>query len=146
MLRRNAALTPGGAVPPSILLVEDDAALRQALAETLLLTGYTVYDAESGPQALALLNELSTKKVDLVISDLVMRGMNALELYDALRSASYQGPMLVITGYPMPNTGMSLVERPGVQWRSKPIGAVELRDAVSRLLGSLPPIGPSQQS
>lgn len=135
MIRRNAALSPGGAIPPSILLVEDDGALRQALAETLLLTGYTVYDAESGPQALALLDKLSTKHVSLVISDLVMRGMNALELYDALRSASYEGPVLVITGYPMPQTGLSLVERPGVQWRNKPIGAAELRDTVSRILG-----------
>ena len=117
-----------------ILLVEDDVMLREALVDTLQHFGYLVYDAGSGAEALAAARRISTANIDLVISDLVMPGMNALELYEALQVAAYRGKMLVITGYPMPYAGESLVERPDVQWVSKPIGGDELAQLIRRML------------
>lgn len=118
----------------SILLIEDDATVRQALKDTLELFHYQVFDAANGPAALAVLRE-QPEPVDLVISDLVMPYMNALELYEALQQLQHGVKMLVVTGYPMPHTGMSLVQRSGVEWASKPIGMDQLAEAVRRMIG-----------
>lgn len=134
MIKSTLANGAGGASRRAILLVEDNDALREALQYTLERMGHLVHDAPSGPEALEVADKVNINKLDLVISDLVMPGMNALELYEAMQVASYGGKMLVITGYPMPHTGMTLAERPGVQWAEKPIGVDALRDLVSQML------------
>ena len=125
----------GAATGGIILLVEDNDVLRQVLAESLQMMSYTVYDAPNGELALALVDRIK-EQIALVISDLVMPGMNALELYEALGLTQDDGKMLIITGYPMPNTGMSLVEKPGVRWASKPIGYDELQNLIGQMLAN----------
>lgn len=120
-----------------ILLVEDNAGLREALTETLTHIGFTVHPAESGADALRLAEQMEDP-IDLVISDLVMPGMNAMELYDALQTRQYTGKMLIITGYPMPHTATSLVSRPNVAWAHKPIGIPELQLILAQLMTTRP--------
>lgn len=116
----------------TILVVEDDAAVRMALKESLEFLGYTVLDAAHGPQALTLLRE-QEEPVDLVISDLVMPHMNALQLYEELLVLQKDVKILIVTGYPMPHTGQSLVERPGVTWTTKPISLERLQRFVETM-------------
>jgi len=123
----------GGKTGATILLVEDNADVREALSDALQFIGHKVYDAANGVEALAMVDRIK-EAIGLVISDLVMPGMNALELYDALQLRSYSGGMLVITGYPMPHAGMTLVERPGVAWAHKPITYEELRLLLAQML------------
>lgn len=117
----------------TILLVEDNDALREVLKDTLRLLGYNVVAASSGENALEVARQ-TKERIALVISDLVMPGMNALQLYEALHFQPGRDKMLIITGYPMPHTGVSLVEKPGVRWASKPIGIDELQHVVSHML------------
>ena len=133
MSERQSEAYPGGETETAILLVEDNAMVREALAVTLQFLGYQVYDAANGSEALAI-SDQTLATIRLVISDLVMPGINALELYEALQHRQYRGGMLVITGYPMPYAGMTLVERPGVAWASKPIRHEELQLLLAQML------------
>jgi YesN/AraC family two-component response regulator len=79
-----------------------------------------------------------SEPIDLVISDLVMPGMNAMELYESLKVRAYTGKMLIITGYPMPYAGQSLVSVPGVAWAHKPISVEELRLLLAQMTETNP--------
>lgn len=123
---------PGEGQP--ILLVEGDDAMREVFADTLTALGYRICAVADGYEAAALAQGANGKRFDLVICDMVMPGLNALELYEALQLGRYEGKMLIITGYPMPHTGASLVARPGVQWARRPIGLDELQALIDQML------------
>ena len=81
----------------TVLLVEDEEALRALARETLKLGGYTVIDAENGLDALAKLEQAGS--VDLVLSDVVMPRMGGIELAKKLRSDSPGVRILLMSGY-----------------------------------------------
>lgn len=122
-----------GSWAPTILVVEDNKHVREALVDTITGLGYRVLEANNARRALDIVNQTETR-IDLVVSDLVMPGMNALELYEALKTKAYGGKMLVVTGYPMPHAGTSLAQRPGVAWAEKPVRLDELRLLLAQLL------------
>jgi CheY-like chemotaxis protein len=82
----------------SILVVEDDVAVRTSVRRLLERHGYNVLEAPSGKQALAAITE-SGQVIDLVISDMVMPEMSGLELRQRLRSVRPDLPMLLMSGY-----------------------------------------------
>lgn len=77
-----------------ILVVEDDKELRELFCSVLLDNGFTPVPAKDGVNAFDL---LENTKIDLVISDVMMPNMNGVELTQALRSAGYSIPVLMIT-------------------------------------------------
>ena len=79
-----------------ILVVEDDAGLREALIDTLKLSGYQCVEAESGEDALLTLKEQS---VDLVVSDVQMGGMSGLTLLNSIKRSWPNLPVLIMTAY-----------------------------------------------
>jgi two-component system cell cycle sensor histidine kinase/response regulator CckA len=80
----------------TILVVEDDEQVRIAVVETLRKGGYTILDAATPEQALALARG---RLVDLLLTDLVLPGMNGVELYHALQTHQGRLSVLYITGY-----------------------------------------------
>ena len=78
----------------NILVVEDDMKLRNLFCTVLLNNGYCAIPAESG---LAALKILDTEYVDLIISDIMMPGMDGYELIETLRVSGYTLPILIIT-------------------------------------------------
>ena len=70
----------------NILVVEDDMKLRNLFCTVLLNNGYCAIPAESG---LAALKILDTEYVDLIISDIMMPGMDGYELIETLRDSGY---------------------------------------------------------
>jgi PAS domain S-box-containing protein len=90
---------PAQAVAPArLLLVEDEADLRDMLVTYLEQMGYTVLDAESGEGAVALF-DAQTEPIDLLITDVVMTGMNGRQLAQALASRQPGLPVLFLSGY-----------------------------------------------
>lgn len=78
----------------NILVVEDEMKLRNLFCTVLLNNGYCAIPAESG---LAALKILDTEYVDLIISDIMMPGMDGYELIETLRVSGYTLPILIIT-------------------------------------------------
>ena len=90
------AAPPGGA--ETILLVEDEQALRNALASSLDEVGYTVLDAANGNDALSKLAGFDGL-VDLVITDVVLPGANGYRLAQQIHQARPTAKIMFITGY-----------------------------------------------
>ena len=78
-----------------ILLVDDDAPLRRLLAKSLTRAGYQVVEASDGNEALQLFQAHAS---DLVITDLIMPGIEGLELIMRLRKFCPQVRVIAISG------------------------------------------------
>ncbi|MDC1347463.1 response regulator [Glaciecola sp.] len=79
-----------------ILIVEDDPGLREALEDTLLLGGYTVFTAVDVEQGLL---ELANTQVDLVISDIQLGRLSGLDLLRSIKQKYPQMPVLLMTAF-----------------------------------------------
>jgi len=93
----------------TILLIEDNEAVRNTLSNLLQEAGYRVVSAGNGPDGLALLQTAQTP-VALVLTDMMMPGMNGYELGQQISALHPQLPILYMSGYPnetLNNEGLS---------------------------------------
>ena len=116
-----------------VLVVEDDASLREALVDTLELAGAEVVQAESGEQALDL---LAQSYVDMVVSDVNMGGMDGHELLHVLRQRFPQLPVLLITAFGSIAKSVEAMHAGAVDYLVKPFKPQVLIDAVARYTGA----------
>ena len=82
--------------PATILVVEDDRPLQDALVSTLATAGYKVLAASDGGEALRV---LADSAVDLVVSDVQMQPVDGAELLRRLRQKQAAPPVLLMTAY-----------------------------------------------
>ncbi len=135
-----ASLRPSADVQPpeplggreTILLVDDEPALRELSSQSLADKGYTVIPAGSGEQALEIYRQRG-RAIDLVILDLGMPGMGGGKCLQAILELDPRAKVLIASGYPpTARSGPpSRRERPLV---AKPFRRVELLTMVRRLL------------
>lgn len=78
-----------------ILIVDDEEGLRLSMQEFVTMSGFKTYMAASAEEALAMLDE---RQVDVVITDIILPGMDGLELTDAIKK-DYNIDVIVLTGY-----------------------------------------------
>ena len=92
----------------TILVVDDDALISMSTVDMLEDLGHRVLEASSGAQALKMLE--AADRVDLVITDYSMPGMNGAELAEGIRLIRHDLPVLVATGYSdlPPGSGVDL--------------------------------------
>ena len=83
-------------MPPRVLVVDDDPAIRELVTETLRDEGYDVSFAEDGMRALELVQE---REPDLVLTDIVMPRLSGPELFDQLRLAGYTGSVVLMSAH-----------------------------------------------
>ena len=79
-----------------ILIVDDDAAVRSTLCENLRESGFDVSEAENGIQGLAMINRCRIP--NLVITDIIMPGMDGLQMIEEIRKINFGIPIFVISG------------------------------------------------
>ena len=84
-------------IPATILLVDDDSAVREVVAAMLEDLGYRVVEADGGAVALDLLS--GGNRVDLVLADFSMPGMSGMELLREATARRPELPVLLVTGY-----------------------------------------------
>ena len=84
-----------GANAAHILIVDDDEQVRRLLHRVLTEAGYRVSQADNGKAALEL---IAAEATDLVVTDLVMPGVEGIELISALRARSQTVPIIAISG------------------------------------------------
>ena len=85
-------------MPATILLVEDEPAVRMITREALELGGYRVMEADGPLAAMVIVSELSTA-IDLMLTDVIMPGMNGAELARRVRERRPGLVTLFMTGY-----------------------------------------------
>jgi PAS domain S-box-containing protein len=129
------APTPTGG--ETILVVDDDADVRKLAERVLRRLGYRAVTAPGGEAALALAQN-HPEHIDLVVTDVVMPGMNGLQLRDAL-SASHPGMRVLLTsGYSAEIIAGQGVLDPGVDFLPKPYTMKELGRQVRQALDRAP--------
>lgn len=116
----------------SILLVEDEIALREANAEFLTSIGYSVMCAASGPEALSMAREAG--EIDLVISDVVMPRMNGREFADQLLQVRPATKLLFVSGYADDVVLQAGISMNGTPFLQKPYSLKQLGSKVNELL------------
>ncbi|MGH6922615.1 MAG: cell cycle histidine kinase CckA [Propylenella sp.] len=135
------APTEGDRPPPpsdltgsaNILLVEDEEAVRAFAGRALSARGYKVFEAASGPEALDLMKDMRDP-VDLVISDVVMPGMDGPTLMRELRRRQPDLKIIFISGYAEEAFQRSLPEDEDFQFLPKPFSLKELATTVKETL------------
>jgi signal transduction histidine kinase/ActR/RegA family two-component response regulator len=139
--------TPGGAhvhaehflqvsaleAPMRILLVEDEDQVRTVVRDTLTQVGYQVTEATNGEEAMALL-EASDQRIDLLLTDVIMSGMNGRRLSELLHQRHPDAAVLFMSGYTDDAILRHGVLDAGVPFLQKPFTPSVLRGRVSETL------------
>jgi CheY-like chemotaxis protein len=117
----------------TVLLVEDDPAVRETVGTMLGNLGYRVIQASGGRAALAII--AGTEPIDLLFTDVVMPGgIDGFQLIEEARRLRPQLKVLCASGY-----AESAIERfgrpPGIELLQKPFRARELARRIRRTLG-----------
>src|SRR5215207_10831148 len=115
----------------SLLVVDDDAVVREALVEALVEAGYEVRGADDGARAVALLAE---RAPDVVLSDVRMPGMDGLALLALLRERAPDVPVLLMTAYDDMPTVVAAMREGATDFLVKPLDLHELRARVARVI------------
>ncbi len=103
-----------------ILLVEDEAPLRELLCDTLEHLGYSVLTAHDGPDALEIEEDFDGA-IDLLLSDVVMPSFGGVEVVRALRQTRPEIKAILMSGYPMHGKARNVVLPDDVPFLAKPI-------------------------
>ncbi len=82
----------------TVLLVDDDDSVRRSTARLLERLGFTVFIAGSGPEAVTTFRARRSR-IDVVVLDILMPGMDGYETHDALREVDADVPILLYSGY-----------------------------------------------
>ncbi len=122
---------------PLLLIVEDDALLRERLARAFAARGFDVRQAEDIPQAEVV---AAADAPEFVVLDLRMPAGNGLDLIPRLLAIDPATKIVVLTGYGSVATAIEAVRRGAVHYLTKPADADEILAAFSRDAQAPPPV------
>jgi two-component system response regulator FlrC len=112
-----------------ILVVEDDAGLREALIDTLEISGYVCVEAQNAEHAIMLLKQ---HKVDMVISDVQMGEISGLELLRSIKANYPSLPVLMMTAFATIDDAVQAMREGAIDYLSKPFAPEVLLNLVGR--------------
>lgn len=118
---------------PAVLIVEDDDALREALTDTLELSGYRVV---ASAHAEAAMDQLSRERPGLVLTDVQMPGMDGHELLRCIKTKAPGLPVVLMTAYGQIERAVEAMRDGAADYLPKPFEAEHLAAVVARHLQS----------
>jgi excisionase family DNA binding protein len=138
--------TQAGFPPPSnalpsrssrhrVLVVDDEASIRELLSKTLALAEYDVETVSDGPAALDRMRE-SQSHYDLLIADLMMPGMDGLTLIRQVKRMKADLPVIIITGFSTESSAIEAVNLGVAGYLTKPFRVPQVLAAAAKALGA----------
>lgn len=125
--------TPGAQDGETVLVVEDEDSVRELVVEVLDDLGYRALEAADGPSGLQILR--SSARIDLLVTDVGLPGMNGRQVADAAREHRPNLKVLFITGYAETAAMANGFLAPGMELVTKPFAvdalATRIRDMIS---------------
>src|SRR5262245_3245023 len=116
-----------------VLVVDDEAGIRDLLAKTLALADYDVDTASDGTSAL---DRMRAYSYDLLIADLKMPGMDGLTLIRQAKRIKEDLPVLIITGFSTESSAIEAVNLGVAGYLTKPFRVPQVLAAASKALGA----------
>ena len=125
---------PRPAADTRVLLVDDEEDVREVLKGELVDAGFVVVDAAGGAPALAMID--GGERVDLLVTDLSMPGMDGVALIRAAQERRRGLPALLVTGYAEAATGLAINDEGdgSIRLLRKPVTGVELAERAAEML------------
>jgi CheY-like chemotaxis protein len=117
----------------TILLVDDEDALLEIGRQMLEHLGHTVIEAQSGKQAISEFTQ-HKDRIDLIILDILMPGMNGTKTYKRLKAINPQVRVLIASGFAIDDTVRGLLEDGANGFLPKPFTLQELSMKVQKAL------------
>jgi excisionase family DNA binding protein len=132
-----AATTPAdrparAADRPRVLVVDDEASIRELLSKTLALAEYEVDTAQDGRAAI---ERLRLGHYDLLIADLKMPGLDGLSLIREAKRLKADLPVIIITGFSTESSAIEAVNLGVAGYLTKPFRVPQVLAAAARALG-----------
>ena len=125
---------PGGKeVPARLLVVEDQPEVRELAVSALRRAGHEVFEASDGDEAFARFGERAAA-LELLLTDVVMPGMNGRELSEQLRACNADLLVIFMSGYTDEILDQQTLVGPGAEFLAKPFTPGALVRQVDRLL------------
>jgi CheY-like chemotaxis protein len=118
----------------TVLLAEDEPAVRDVATQMLRQQGYHVLPAANGAEALGFAWMYASEKIDLLLTDVIMPRMNGKELADQLGAIHPEARVLYTSGYTDDTIGRHGVLSPDIQFLPKPFSPPELAHKVREVL------------
>jgi two-component system, cell cycle sensor histidine kinase and response regulator CckA len=129
--------------PETVLLVEDDIAVRQLASQLLASRGYRVLEAKGGPEGLAVA-QTCKEPIHLLLTDVIMPEMNGRMLADRLKCIHPETVILFMSGYTGEAIAHHRVNEPGTFFLQKPFTpeslAAKVRDVLDTSSVNVPEV------
>jgi two-component system, cell cycle response regulator len=116
----------------SILVVDDDPAALETLAELLVEAGYRVLTATGGHKALELLKQQTD--IDLIVSDLMMPQINGIALTKEIHSMELNIPIIVITGFATIELAVETMKAGAADFITRPFNNEQIKITIIKVL------------
>ena len=116
-----------------VLVVDDEASIRDLLSKTLALAEY---DVDTAADASTALGRVRASEYDLLIADLRMPGMDGLTLIRQVKRIRAELPVIIITGYSSESTAIEAVNLGVTGYLRKPFRVPEVLAAAAKALGT----------
>ena len=127
------ALAPLRNEHPRVLVVDDEASIRDLLSKTLALAEY---DVDTASDASTALNRVRAAEYDLLIADLRMPGMDGLTLIRQVKKFRAELPVIIITGFSSESSAIEAVNLGVAGYLRKPFRVPEVLAAAAKALGA----------
>jgi signal transduction histidine kinase/ActR/RegA family two-component response regulator len=118
--------------PATLLVVEDEDAVRRVALRALQRSGYRVFDAATAEEAVALLSEIGS--IDLLVTDVVLPGMDGRRLAESIMQRSPDLAVLYTSGYTDDEVVRYGVSRSEMSFLQKPYSTTRLLERVEEVL------------
>jgi CheY-like chemotaxis protein len=138
-------IAPSAGGPPptgheTLLLVEDEDFVRELVSDFLKASGYTVITASSAEDALGIVDAPDAPPIDLLVTDVVLPGLNGARLAELLKARMPRLEALYISGYPGDAMFRGDLFDPGPAFLAKPFTRHVLTRKVREILNARPPV------
>ncbi len=114
-----------------ILVVDDEAEVRETLSSVLKSLNYVPHVAKDGKEALQI---IKSRQIDVVLSDLYMPEMDGIELLKRVKSFNNRMVFLMITAHPTIETAVEAIKKGAYDYLTKPFHIEEVRLKINRAL------------
>jgi len=114
----------------TVLVVDDERAIRDLLSDEISQAGYTVISAAGGEDALSVVRQ---ENVHIVISDIKMPGMSGLELLEQILNISPETVVIMITAYASVETAVNALRKGAFDYMLKPLIYEDVIAKISRI-------------
>lgn len=117
---------------PRVLVVDDEASIRDLLSKTLTLAEY---DVDVAPDGSAALERMRMFSYDLLVTDLKMPGVDGMSVIKEAKRYRSDMPVLIVTGYPSEDTAIDAVNMGVSGYLTKPFRVPKVLSAAAKALG-----------